>query len=150
MPNTDPTVWPFSHHRRQIKHAALSYVDRVLGRLEDDDGELLKIRQILHRLTNLMERMEEGAVSTRPDGKPGLFIVAPLPRDVVEELLPIFWHRDIDMIYSPDHPATRAVLLAEILAYQKGVDHPCNNGCGRRAPDGHGFCLICRRSALGK
>lgn len=87
----DPKYSPHAHANQQVRHAVLTYVFNILGRIQDDSGEIMKIRQQLKRETVTMSSVAKIG-SARPDDN--CFIVAPLPREVCEKMLPIIWHRD--------------------------------------------------------
>lgn len=84
-----PDVWPHAWANRHVKFSTLEYVSRILGRLEDDNGTLMRIRQMLARenasLTSMIDKDEPG------------FVVAPLPKWVAEAMLKIIWHGSFDI-----------------------------------------------------
>lgn len=92
---------PHSHEAAQIKISVLDYVFRVLGRLEDDSGDILSLRQSIKRQMTTISKVHtalpapgcEQAHSVEP------FIIAPLPKVIIDKMLPFIWHRDVEMRY---------------------------------------------------
>lgn len=84
--NTNPHSWV----NRHIKFCTLEHVHKILGRLEDDSGSLLKLRQQIAKELAYLSKSNE--MHRDPH-----FVTAPLPKWVAEKMLTILWHRDFKL-----------------------------------------------------
>lgn len=89
---------PYTWAERHLKFNILDFVNRVLGRVEDSNGNIMKIRQAINR---------EMSLTCSSIGKSEhSFVVAPLPRWVAEKMIKVIFHpsfnQEVDLTHVSD------------------------------------------------